>query len=111
MAVIRKDAVKKIEEILENELAERWINEDERYGDLIECTHDELKASCADLGWEYDENILTPMAEYLSPAHWPTIGQWEKAIRDYLEKEVAGKIISISDKDFTAMMQEADKIH
>jgi hypothetical protein len=88
-----------VSEMLSTMLGDRMVNTDEKYGSNEECTHDELRQMCDELGWEYDEKALQPLSEYLKPETFVSHSAWQYQLRRFLSAEQVDSILTAYEAD------------
>ena len=65
----------------------RTINTQAEFGDLIECSCDEMRAICEALGWDFSAWKPETLADYLRPEAFAPGGYYERAVRRFADAE------------------------
>jgi hypothetical protein len=66
----------------------RTINTQEEFGDLVECSREEMQAYCESEGWDFSAWKPMTLADYMRPDNFPGYpAAYERAVRRFADTE------------------------
>lgn len=66
----------------------RTINTQAEFGDLIECSCDEMRAICEEVGWDFSAWKPETLSDYMTPENFPGYpAAYERAVRRFADAE------------------------
>jgi len=75
----------------------RTINTQPEFGDLVECSREEMKSICIENDWDFSGWNPETLADYLRPENFPGCpAAYERAIRRFADKCDVDYFLSIA---------------
>lgn len=79
---------------LEIKYASRTINTQEEFGDLVECSAQEMERVCIENGWDFSGWKPETLADYLRPQTFCDRRSFERAVRRFADAEDIDTILA-----------------
>lgn len=65
----------------------RTINTQGEFGDLVECSCEEMREICNQLGWDFSKWNPETLADYLRPETFADVASYERAVRRFADAQ------------------------